>query len=275
MLSVTNLSTYLYCPRKLYLEQVLEYIPPPKDVLVKGTINHLMFDYLNKIDQEIVTSITTSNLKEIVNLYKQNYSSLLRNILKNKKQEIKEVNLNSLQLFHKSWEIFEQEALLRANNVYNFIKKYNIYGDELWKKLTPKYLTEIKLYSNKLGLKGIVDKIEINDDLFIPFELKTGSPPKKGVWPGHKIQLIAYLLLIKEHFNKKIKHGFVEYITYKEKRHIVINPFSEQRVYDLVKEINSLFSSKKVPQIIENKNKCNACNLKEQCYNFKNSKILE
>ena len=234
MLSVTHLSGYLYCPRKLYLEKVLEFIPPPKDVLIRGTINHLMFDYLNKIDQEIVTSITTSDLKSIFNIYKQNYSSLLRDIIKNNKLKIKEVNLDPLQLFQESWEVFEQEALFRATNVYEFIKKYNIYGKELWEKLTPKYLTEIKLSSNKLGLRGIVDKIEINKDLLIPIELKTGSPPKQGVWPGHKIQLIAYLLLIQENFNKKVKHGFVEYIMYKEKRHIIINPFSEQQVYDLV-----------------------------------------
>jgi len=269
MLSVTHLSTYLYCPRKLYLEQVLEFIPPPKDVLVRGTINHLMFDYLNKIDEQIVTSIKTSNLKEIFNIYKHNYSSLLKNIIKNNRLKIKEVKLNPLELFQESWGVFEQEALFRANNVYEFIKKYNIFGNELWEKLTPKYLTEIKLSSNKLGLRGIVDKIEINNDLLIPIELKTGSPPKQGVWPGHKIQLIAYLLLIKENFGKKVKHGFVEYITYQEKRHIVINPFSEQQVYDLVEEVNNLFSSKEAPSILENKNKCNACNLKEQCYNYK------
>ena len=275
MLSVTSLSAYLYCPRKLYLEKVLEFIPPPKDVLVKGTINHLMFDLLNKTEEKIVTSIKTSDLQSIINIYKQNYSLLLKDIIKNKIQSIKEVNLDPLNLFEEFWQTFEEEALFRATNVYDFIKEYNIYGQELWNKLTPKYLTEIKIKSDILGLSGIIDKIEINNDLFIPIELKTGSPPRQGAWPGHRVQLIAYLLLIKEKFKKDVKHGFIEYVTYKEKRHIILNPFSEEEVYDLIKEINSLLSSKEVPEIQKNKNKCNSCSLKEQCYNFKNLKIKE
>ena len=68
MFSVTALATYLYCPRKLYLQQVLEFPEPPSEVLLLGSINHAMFDKINKLDESIVSSITEfTDIKELYN----------------------------------------------------------------------------------------------------------------------------------------------------------------------------------------------------------------
>ena len=269
MFSVTDLSTYLFCPRKLYLQSVLEFPEPPSEILLMGSINHFMFDQINKLEESIVSSIKYYNPDKIKQLYKNTYFKTLKYILKNNKEKIRELNLKSLNIFHELWPHFLQESELRANNVISFIQKNNVYGKELWQKLTPKYLTEIKLSSEKLELKGIIDRIELKEDSLIPFELKTGSPPKDGVWPGHKIQLISYMLLIQENFKEQVTHGFIHYIKQKENRKITLNPFSEIEIQNTVNKIKEILDADNPPEILKNKNKCNACSLKEECYKLK------
>jgi len=76
------------------------------------------------------------------------------------------------------------------------------------------------------------------------------------------------MLLAKENLGKELNYGYVQYVNTKEKRKIVLNPFSEIEIKNNVEDMKKLLESKEVPPILENKNKCNACNLREQCYGF-------
>lgn len=271
MISVTALSSYLYCPRKLYMQYVLEIAPPPKDVLVKGSIRHQVFDEVNKVEEDIITkNILKPVPREDINtLYRKAYYDLLMKALQQNKTSIEEVNLKPLTIFHEAWPIFLQEAKFRSNNIFDFIQQNKIFGKELWAQLTPKYITELKITSDKLQLKGVIDKIEVhNKTKYIPFEIKTGKMPSTGVWPGHKIQIIAYIFLMKEYFNTDVNQGYLYYSDYHEKREIVVNPFSEIELKELINKVNTLLNSKYPPPICDNRNKCNACGLKDKCYSL-------
>jgi len=50
----------------------------------------------------------------------------------------------------------------------------------------PILISEQRIGSDKLQLKGIVDRIEVYENGYVPVELKTGKIPKEGVWPGHR-----------------------------------------------------------------------------------------
>ena len=54
MISVTLLSAYMYCPRKIYLTKVLGLIEPPNAAMVKGSIRHNAFENLFKDEDELV-----------------------------------------------------------------------------------------------------------------------------------------------------------------------------------------------------------------------------
>ena len=60
-ISVSMLSAYLYCKRKLFLERVLGLFEPEKEALVKGTIRHETYDRVNRIEEKIVKSITEND----------------------------------------------------------------------------------------------------------------------------------------------------------------------------------------------------------------------
>jgi CRISPR-associated protein Cas4 len=139
----------------------------------------------------------------------------------------------------------------------------------LWDKLTPKIESEFKIASDSLELKGIVDQIEVYPSGRVPIELKTGSMPKEGVWPGHRIQLGAYALLMEERFGKKIKEGFVHYLDPNIRRQVVINPFLRQEVKELKNKIRQMLDGKDIPAAADNENKCKKCGLREQCVDEK------
>jgi len=267
-ISVTLLSSYLYCSRKLFLEKVLKLEEPPKESLVMGSIRHETYDGINKKEEDIVVSITKRmGLEDIQGLYKREYLKILRKAVTSNKKRLEDVKIGVLDAYKKSFPFIMEESVMRAANIYSFIEKNMVYGKELWEKLTPKIMSELRVESDELKLKGIIDQVHVYDNDYVPFELKTGRMPQDGVWPSHRIQIAAYSLLLQEKFNKQIKEGFVVYLDSKEKRHIAINPYMQEEVKQLVNEVIALLESKELPDFCDNENKCRKCGLKEKCYN--------
>lgn len=270
MISVSTLSSYMYCQRKLYLQYVLKLTEPPKEALIKGSIRHKTYENINLSEEALVKSIKKgTTIGDLKSKYHQKYREILLDVIKQNKQELAQFNLLPTDLFKNVWPLILAESETRATTIHNFISKHNIFGQELWEKLTPKIESELRIQSDKLGLRGIVDQIEVYKEGFVPVELKTGKSPKEGVWPGHKIQLIAYALLMEEHFNTEIKEGFVHYLDSKQRRHIPLNHFMRLEVKELIKKVNELLNSDKIPNFEKNQNKCAKCGLKEDCYNEK------
>ena len=269
-ISVTMLSSYSYCQRKLFLENVLRIYEPPKQALVLGSVRHEVFDEINKKEKQIVSSIIERmELEKLKEKYKEEYSKVLRQVIVDYKEDLLGFNLSLPDVFRQCWPIVLEEAETRAKNIFDFIAKHNIFGEELWEKLTPKIESEFRIESDILGLKGIIDHLEKHPEKYVPVELKTGKMPSEGVWPGHKIQIAAYMMLLEEKFNQKVNSGFIYYLDSKQKREIVMNEFLKEEIKDLVGKVKSLFNSQIIPNYCGNPNKCEKCGLKDQCYDEK------
>jgi len=266
-ISVSMLSTYLYCPRLLFLQKVLQVEEVPKEATVLGSIRHETFDKVNKSEENLVIGIKKQiDIDYLNQLYKQHYSKFLREIIIKNKARLRGVNVNLTDAFKRNWNNLQEEAEIRASNIFKFIEKHNVYGEELWEILTPKILSEFKVESDTLQLRGIIDQVYVYHMDFVPIELKTGKSPREGLWPGHRIQIGAYALLLEEMFKRPIKEGFVHYLDSKEKRQLVINSFLKEEIKDLVKEVQELINDKSLPNYCENKSKCKACSLNSTCY---------
>ena len=268
MLSVTSLSSYSYCPRKLFITSILEIREPEKAEFVAGNIHHKVFDAINKKEKEIVEGINDKKSeKDIKKMYLIAYSSVLNEVLAVEKEKIERFDLEKLDIIEDMVVAMDAEADIRAENVFNFIEKHNIFGKELWEKLEPKIETEVRVISEDLDLSGIVDRLEIYKDFCIPYEIKTGKTPREGIWPGHKIQISAYALMIENVSDKKVKEGYVVYAENNEKRKVLFNPFLEQEVKQLIHRIKEMFDSMEIPKRAVNDNKCVRCGLKDICFN--------
>jgi len=269
MVSATQLSSYLYCPRKLFLSYVLLVEEPPKQELVKGKIWHETHESINNAEEKLVSSIKTKNYPEIFEMYRRSYSKILRNVIIKHKSELKEFDVSMLNIFTDYWSSFEEEAKEHALNVVHFIDRHEVYGKDLWERLTPKILSEQYFKSTKLKLSGIIDVLEVHaldgKVTYVPVELKTGKYPDKGMWDGHKIQLAAYMLLL-EDAGKLVEEAAIKYRGV-DKRLLQMNSFLKQEVLGLILKTDKVLTNLELPDYTDNKNKCKSCQVKEACYN--------
>jgi CRISPR-associated exonuclease Cas4 len=272
------LCSYDYCKRKLFLNYALGIREPYQKSTSLGTIRHETYDNINKIEESLVKSIKQNQTKqELIELYKSKYREILANVIKNNKKALNELNLKLNDVFKQVWPLILEESETRATSIYEFITTNNLYGEDLWEKLIPKIQSEIRIESEKLNLKGIIDQLEIYPLGVVPVDLKTGSMPREGVWPSHKIQIAAYAMLAEEKYKKHIKEGFIHYLDHKERRHIPLNPFLKDEIKELIKKVETLLNKKEIPNIVENLNKCTNCGLKGDCNNIRllNTKLNE
>jgi CRISPR-associated protein Cas4 len=273
MISVSLLSSYDFCARKLFLEQVLKLAVIPREVVVKGSVRHSVHDRASKAEETFVKSIKSElSYPELVDKYKKLHSDILRETIVRNKSKLAEVKISLTDFFKETWPLVLQESQHRAMNLHEFIKKNKVFGEDLWKQLSPKIESEYYLESEELALKGVIDQLEVYDNKIVrevvPYELKTGSAPREGVWPGHKIQAGAYILLLEKN-RMFVREAFVKYLDINEARAVMMNPFLEKKVIKTRDSVIQLFKSKDLPAFCESKNKCSSCPLKEQCYNEK------
>ncbi|MFH1500523.1 MAG: CRISPR-associated protein Cas4 [archaeon] len=152
-------------------------------------------------------------------------------------------------------KLMDSEISLRSTSVSAGIKK-GLLGKELWRGITPKYLSEYKIQSENLGLRGRIDRIKFEGEV-VPFEVKT----RAGVYESDKLQLAAYALLLEEEFNKKVSTGVIEHTEGKEEI------FIEQALKDKVLEIADVIRKMKdSPEMPSNFNKCEKCFYKQKCF---------
>lgn len=63
---------------------------------------------------------------------------------------------------------------------------------------------DVKLESEKLGLRGNLDMVVETPSEVIPVDFKNSS----GIGLNHKYQLAAYALLVEEAWNRSVRRGF-------------------------------------------------------------------
>ena len=269
MLNVTDLSAYLYCPRQFYLTKIIGLRQPPTQPMTEGLIRHKVREMFAKNEEKLFENLELINhdltKQKIISFYQNFLNSIIKTTFDQNQKLILGFQINPAELREKIIKSMENEISLRAKSVENTIK-LGFTGKQLWENLTPKYISELPLISESLGLKGRADRIMLEKETIIPFELKTRTAEK--VYPSDEIQLTAYAMLLQEKYNKPIPIGILE--AGDQIHEIQITEESKQKVRDLIIEINNLITSSKSENKIEPKFpssffKCQKCSWEEQC----------
>jgi CRISPR-associated protein Cas4 len=196
---------------------------------------------------------------------------LQQNIIRNK-SKLTDLKISMKDFFQESWPLVLQESQHRAKNLHQFIIERKVFGDELWKQLSPKMESEYYIQSEELMMKGVIDALEVYDNKIVrevvPYELKTGAAPREGIWPGHKLQAGAYIMLLEKN-RMIVREAFVKYLDVNEARPVMMNPFLEKKVLETRDNVIRLFKSKDLPDFCSSESKCSSCPLQEQCHNEK------
>lgn len=266
MIPVSLLSAYLYCPRKVYLQNVLKFSEPTRESTLKGTVKHMVFSAFTERESSVVSSIRPEHsFGDIKKLYEGVFEQELKNVIIQKKRAILRLRMEPDDFYHKVWPVFEADLDSRVKALWDFIQQEKKYGRELWESLTPKTKSEYSIESESLGLNGSVDQVLVYTNGIVPLEIKSSKPPEEGLWPGHKIQLAAYMVLLGDKFQTEIKKGIIYYLG-EEFRDLYMNPFLKNDVLKTKDLVNKLLNSTNLPPIPKKENRCNRCGLRKHCH---------
>jgi len=267
MISATTLSSYLYCARKLWLQKVLDLKEPMKDVVVLGTVTHQTYNAINRQDQETVQSVPLkATYAEILENYTKKFAALLRWSVASNKHSLKNVNVPLLKAFTHAWPMIQREAEMRSQNVYKNIQQHGVSGEALWDKLTPKIKSEYNVKSEEIELKGIIDQLEVHRTFVRPIELKTGKAPAEGVWPGHRLQVAVYALILEKMLGTQVEDAVVHYLEANVARTVKIDAQAKAEVIELKDKVKELLASTVPPPKTTEASKCESCGLRGKCH---------
>ena len=250
MIKVTDLATFIYCKRKFYLKNVLKIKPKITKEMVKGRIKHRVQELFFKNELEVLKRVKEPDVKEVKEVLLKNLKDVVEKALGESKKEIKFFDIDKELMKKQLTAMYSSFVFNRSAEVVELMKKKRLFGDALVSVMFPRFISEVKVSSNDLFLKGRIDLVEEKEDEMVPVELKTGNPPKQGIWTSDRIQLTAYALLARESFNKEVK--------------LFLNPFMEYEIRTLVGKIKELLGSKKIPPVLDSR-KCRFCSLREYC----------
>ncbi len=249
LVSVTDLSSFMYCPRMLYQQRVLGMREKLNAAMILGAIRHNFYDFANKHEQKLVVHLPAeTSMEEITAAYSQTYHNLLRTAVMTHSKSLALFDIQPFEVLEQLQHVALEEASQRATNVHRFSTENNVFGEELWQQLTPKIITELKVKSKNLRLKGTVDRIEVHKDTVIPIELKTGKMPRDGVWPAHRVQVSAYMMLLQEAFEAPIEKAIIKYLDHGIDKAVIINPYMELEVRELTEKVIRLLKSSETPR---------------------------
>jgi CRISPR-associated exonuclease Cas4 len=124
------------------------------------------------------------------------------------------------------------------------------------------------LSSDVLGLQGSVDLIiHTARGEFIPVEYKNMNSDAGRVCMDHKYQLVAYALLIEEHFATTVKSGIVNYLPQMLTLQFEITPTMKTHVKRVLGHIKRIIQTEELPPIRVASYKCQGgCGHKQTCH---------
>lgn len=263
MINVTDITSYLYCPRKLYLKKVRGLKEEATKPMILGFLKHKVFENFSKNEEGLITNITEKIGKgEIKEKYRNELKKIISNVSKKYWKTLKGFGIDLKELSESVNQFMDREIELRKQSIGRTLEKGYL-GGELWDNLKPKYLTELRIESPELGLKGRVDRVKLGNGI-TPYEIKTRK--KNRVYFSDKIQLAAYSLLLEKEFEKKIGRGVIEMS--KSKEIINLDEGLKKKVLEIAEKIRNL-EKNKPPKIPSNFNKCKNCRLKKECLELK------
>lgn len=256
IINVTDITEYLYCPRKVYLKKIKKIKTPPTKPMILGFLKHKIFDIFNKNELIIVSGIKQILSKEqILMIYRNYLKTLIREASQNYSYMLRTFKIPLEDLEKQTLDFLKEDLIIRTNSIKKTLDS-GFFGKELWRNLKPKYLTEFQIISEELGLKGRIDRILLGDKI-LPFEIKT----RKDIFESDKIQLAAYALLLEEEFSRKINKGIIE--AGKGQEEIEITEQLKNKVFEIADKIREM---KEAPEFQNNFKKCKSCFLKKQCF---------
>ncbi len=129
------------------------------------------------------------------------------------------------------------------------------------------------VWSERLGVSGIIDAVEAKDGQLVPIEYKKG---KMAHHLNDHFQVCAAAICLEERMNTSISYGEIFYHANRRRQRVEFTPQLRQMTEDAIASAK-LATTNKIPPPLDNSKKCQACSLQGIClpYEVKHLRKVE
>ena len=252
----STLKEYDFCPRAIYLRDVLEVKPRASPEQTRGLLGHAVRKELALRQPKIIKD--AEKAEQIKPLLIEEFDSILEDVPFIYREKLGDKDYEDYM------EVIRSEIDREIDAVSDKLRYMlsELGREKVIEQLTP-WKVEYSLRSDKLKLSGRIDKI-MKEKTFIPIERKTGAVGD-GIWEGDRLQVCAYAMLLEDKFDCFIPYGFVEYTRVGEQRPVLNTEQLRRRVIDTRDSIIRIIEGE-LPEISKTEKKCRVCGYREECY---------
>ena len=122
-------------------------------------------------------------------------------------------------------------------------------------------LRALPLVSERYGLTGNADIVELHDDTYIPVEYKKG---KRRKFDNDDVQLCAQAFCLEEMFACEVAVGYIFHAASKRRREVIIDWRLREETKQVIEAVRQLLAEGITPAA-ELKPRCEGCSLRGVC----------
>lgn len=122
-------------------------------------------------------------------------------------------------------------------------------------------LTALPIWSNRLGLTGKCDVVEVRNGIPCPVEYKHG---RKKAQLHDELQVCAEAMCLEEMFDVEIPIGIIYHHSSRRRREVELTSELRQAVADILRQIRSWSDREELPAAV-NDARCEHCSLHSVC----------
>ncbi|NEO85339.1 MAG: CRISPR-associated protein Cas4 [Spirulina sp. SIO3F2] len=200
------------------------------------------------------------SLKSLLNSNKHNLEPCTLNF------ELTPVPLAALNQYsycpHRCWRMFcagefmENEYTIAGTDLHQRVHTVGAQqAGETWE------VRAIWLKSERYGLTGKADLVEVSAGQYVPVEYKHGQ---RGDWENDALQLCAQALCLEEMMGQTIPTGYVYYAQTHQRQAIALDEPLRQATLETIATVRQLLTKGTMPQPIYSK-RCKGCSLYGRC----------
>ena len=123
----------------------------------------------------------------------------------------------------------------------------------------------LELASDAWGIRGKVDFARYRDGRLVAIEHKKGRSKGDDAWDTDKLQVIAYAVLLSEHFGRPVPEGRIRYHANNKTVCVDVDAAAHERLRRAVERARDLSRSLERPPVTDNENLCAKCSLAPVC----------
>ncbi len=254
LVSVSDISSYLFCARKVFYRLVYKKMEPQNEGALKGSIFHEAVKRAIVGESKMLQAVE----KPAIENYQENFQDKLKAVVNFQTEKLGAFGIDSHACFMEMIPMLNQVAENRFEHVEKLVAA-GVEGKELARAIEPKLQPEVWINSSQLGLKGKIDCLELWKDKVIPVDFKT-SDLKYGPQHGDVLQITGYIMLLKNNYGKAaaVPYGLLRYLRNGKDVKVEEQEENKKEIVDVAEKIRNMLFTKQEPEPCKNKF-CSVC----------------